>query len=50
MIKLYNKLKTHPQHLHNGNEKNIQPSYIDTNPTVAIKQILAIIKQKLEEA
>jgi len=26
-------IKTHPQHLHNGHEKNIKPSYIDTNPT-----------------
>jgi len=43
-------IKTHPQHFHNGNEKNIQPSYIDTNPTIAIKQILTTIKQKLGEA
>jgi hypothetical protein len=42
-------IKTHPQHLHDGDEKNIQPSYIDTNPTIAIKQVLTIIKQKLEE-
>ena len=42
------RIKTHPQHLHDGNEKNIQPSYIDTNPTIAIKQVLTIIKQKLE--
>ncbi|KKL69310.1 hypothetical protein LCGC14_2116200, partial [marine sediment metagenome] len=33
-----------------GNEKNIRPSYVNTNPTIAIKQILATIKQKLEEA
>lgn len=42
-------IKTYPQHLHNNNEKNIQPSYIDTNPAIAIKQVLTIIKQKLEE-
>ena len=32
-------IKTHPQHLHNGNEKNVKPSYIDTNPAIAIKQV-----------
>jgi len=43
-------IKTHPQHLHDGDEKNIQPSYINTKPTIAIKQILSIIKEKLEKA
>ncbi len=43
-------IKTHPQHLHDGNEKSIQPSYIDTNPAIAIKQVLTVIKQKLEKA
>jgi len=43
-------IKTYPQHLHDGDEKNIQPSYIDTNPIIAIKQVLTIIKQKLEKA
>jgi hypothetical protein len=42
-------IKTHPKHLHDGNEKNIRPSYIDANPTIAIKQVLTIIKQKIEE-
>jgi len=42
-------IKTHPHHIHNGDEKTVQPSYIDTNPTVAIKQILTIIRQKLKE-
>ena len=42
-------IKTHPQHLHDGDEKSIQPSYIDIDPTKAIKQILTIIKQKLEQ-
>lgn len=41
-------IKTYPQHLHDGNEKSIQPSYINTNPAIAIKQVLTIIKQKLE--
>lgn len=45
----FSHIKTYPQHLHDGNEKNIQPSYIDINPIIAIKQILTIIKQKLEE-
>lgn len=45
----YPKIKTHPQHLHDGDEKNIQPSYIDTNPSIAIKQVLTIIRQKLRE-
>lgn len=40
-------IKTHPQHLHDGDEKNIQPSYINTNPAIAIKQVLAIIREKL---
>ncbi|MBU0567280.1 hypothetical protein KJ693_09635 [bacterium] len=42
-------IKTHPQHIHDGDEKNICPSYIDTNPTIAIKQVLTVIRQKLEE-
>lgn len=42
-------IKTHPQHLHDGNEKSIQPSHINTNPTIAIKQVLNTIKQKLKE-
>lgn len=42
-------LKTHPQHLHDGDEKNIQPSYINTQPAIAIKQVLTIIKGKLEK-
>lgn len=45
----YPKIETHPQHLHDGDEKNIQPSYIDTNPSIAIKQVLTIIRQKLRE-
>ena len=44
------RIKTYPQHLHDGNERNIQPSYVDTNPTIAIKQVLTTIKQRLEEA
>jgi len=43
-------IKTHPQHLHDGNEKSIHPSDIDTNPALAIKQVLIVIKQKLEKA
>lgn len=41
------RIKTHPQHLHDGNEKNVQPSYIDTSPATAIKQVLAIVREKL---
>jgi hypothetical protein len=42
-------IKTHPHHIHNGDEKTIYPSYIDTNPLVAIREILNAIKQKLEQ-
>jgi len=42
-------IKTYPKHLHDGDEKSIRPSYMDANPTIAIKQILDIIKQKLGE-
>lgn len=41
-------IKTHPKHLHNGDEKNIQPSYINNDPTIAIIQILNIIKKNLK--
>lgn len=42
-------IKTYPKHLHDGEEKNIQPSHIHTNPLVAIEQILNIIRQKMKE-
>ena len=32
-------ISTYPQHLHNGDEKNVQPSHIDNNPLIALKQI-----------
>lgn len=45
----YPRIKTHPQHLHDGDEKNVQSSYIDTNPSNAIRQILTIIRQKIKQ-
>ena len=42
-------IKTHPKHLHDGDEKNICPSYIDTDPAIAIEQVLNIVREKLEE-
>ncbi len=32
-------IKTHPQHLSDGNEKSIQPSYIDTNPKKRLRRL-----------
>lgn len=32
-------IKTHPQHLHDGNEKSIQLSYIDTNRKKRLRRL-----------
>ncbi len=42
------KIKTHPAHLHDGEETNIKPSYIDKNPNKAAKEILDIIREELK--
>ncbi len=41
-------IKTYPHHLHDGDEKTVKPSYIDTNPIAATKQVLTIIRQKIK--
>ncbi len=40
-------IDTFPKHLHDGDEKNIQPSYIDDNPLKAIEQILDTIRKSV---
>lgn len=42
-------IKTYPKHLHDGDEKNVKPSFIDNDPATAICQILDIIKQNLKQ-
>ena len=42
-------IETHPKHLHDGDERNVCPSYIDADPTIAVDQIFNIIREKLEE-
>jgi hypothetical protein len=41
------KVSTHPKHLHAGDEKTIKPSDISDNPKIAIKEVLAQIKDQL---
>ncbi len=42
------KIKTYPKHLHNGNEKNVTPSNLSSNPEKAIQEILNYIRETIK--
>jgi hypothetical protein len=42
-------VSTFPKHLHNGSENAIEPSYISDDPTIALRQFLMFVRDKLTE-